>query len=324
MLRLFRAVLCFGAMTTGFAQSPGVNDLSRHDFLYAGESHERRIFLFRGGKVTWSFDEPEGVNGELSGAFSVSSRGYDHLRLMHPPNHPKLDMHVARPDISLLDNPIWNSLATQHSCFSEGNGLARRYRSEIGPLSGIETPSSSAYDELAALVPAGDVAVLFLRDRSDFPTDWEVVRDGTLVQMVCDRRPDEPKLSQPIELLGPSDFAEMVALAKLTEPGPFRDGTATLGGFVGIRVDGRLGAMAGQRLSPDGFREVSAVCTRPDFRGRGFARALVASVTRSIFDSGEVPFLTSFEANAAAIRVYEEVGFRIRRRFELAVLRPPC
>lgn len=234
------------------------------------------------------------------------------------------DMHGARPDFSLLDNPIWNSLATRHSPLCEGGGLARRYRSEIGPLSGVETASSAAYDELARLVPVGDLAVLFLQDRSDFPAGWEVIRDGTLVQMVCDRRPDEPELAEQIEPLGPGDFAEMVALAKLTEPGPFRDGTPKLGGFVGIRIEGRLAAMAGQRLAPDGFREVSAVCTHPDFRGRGFARALVASVTRSIFEAGEVPFLTSFEANAGAIRVYQEVGFRIRRRFELAVVKPPA
>ena len=232
-------------------------------------------------------------------------------------------MHVARPDISLLDNPIWNSLATRHSRFAVGDRLARRYRSEIGPLSGVAMPSSAAYRELAALVPAGDLAVLFLENRSDFPAGWEVVRDGTLVQMVCGEQPEQPELPQRIEPLGPNDFAEMVALAKLTEPGPFRDGTPELGGFVGIRIEGRLAAMAGQRLSPEGFREVSAVCTHPDFRGRGFARSLVAAVARNICDAGEVPFLTSFEANAGAIRVYEQVGFRGRRRFELAVVRPP-
>jgi ribosomal protein S18 acetylase RimI-like enzyme len=225
--------------------------------------------------------------------------------------------------MSLLDNPIWNSLATRHSRFALGNRLARRYRPEIGPLSGVQTPSSAAYGDLAALVPAGDLAVLFLEDRSHFPAGWEVVRDGTLVQMVCGEQPEEQELPQAIEPLSPSDFAQMVALAKLTEPGPFRDGTPELGGFVGIRVDGRLAAMAGQRLSPEGFREVSAVCTHPDFRGRGFARALVAAVARNICDTGEVQFLTSFEANAGAIRVYTQVGFRVRRRFELAVVRPP-
>jgi predicted GNAT family acetyltransferase len=115
----------------------------------------------------------------------------------------------------------------------------------------------------------------------------------------------------------------MVALASLTEPGPFRQQTATLGGFVGIRMAGRLAAMAGRRLSPAGFTEVSAVCTHPEFRGRGYARALVAAVARGIEDEGRVPFLTSFETNVGAVRVYEQVGFTVRRRFALAVLKPP-
>ena len=226
-------------------------------------------------------------------------------------------------DFSLLDNPIWSSLNTRHARFAEANGSARRYRSEIGPLSGVRQPSRDAFAELAALLAEGDLAVLFLHDRGDFPAGWDVVRDGTLVQMVCPAQPEKSELAERIVRLGPEDVSEMVALAKLTEPGPFREGTPTLGGFVGIRLDGRLAAMAGQRLSPSGFTEVSAVCTHPDFRGRGFARALVAAVARNIFDAGDVPFLTSFEANAGAIRVYEQVGFAIRRRFELAVVKPP-
>jgi predicted GNAT family acetyltransferase len=145
-----------------------------------------------------------------------------------------------------------------------------------------------------------------------------------LVQMICTAVPEEPEVAERIVALGQEDVAEMVALATLAEPGPFRDGTPSLGGFLGIRVDGRLAAMAGQRLSPTGFVEVSAVCTHPDFRGRGFARVLVAAVARNIYAAGLVPFLTSIEGNAGAIRVYEQVGFVIRRRFELAVLRPPA
>ena len=229
---------------------------------------------------------------------------------------------ISPADSCLLDNPIWSSLTTRHACFAQGNELARRYDSEIGPLSGVAEPSEHAMAELGRLVPPGDVAVLFLQERRDFPKGWEIVRDGTLLQMLCSTKPDVPQLDESIQPLGPRDFAEMVALAKLTEPGPFREGTPTLGGFVGIRIEGQLAAMAGQRLSPTGFTEVSAVCTHPDFRGRGFARALVASVARNIFEAGDVPFLTSFEANTGAVRVYEQVGFRIRRRFGLAVVKP--
>lgn len=157
----------------------------------------------------------------------------------------------AAADLALLDNPIFNSLVAAHARLAEGGALARRYRSEIGPLAGVREPSAEAFAELAMLVPENDVAVLFLDRRDDFPAGWEVVRDGTLVQMICTAVPSEPGLAEPIEPLGPADFAEMVALARLTEPGPFRDGTPAMGGFVGFRVDGRLAAMggSGSRLS---------------------------------------------------------------------------
>jgi len=231
-------------------------------------------------------------------------------------------------DETLLDNPIWSSLDADHAHLAvgaeSGLRLARRYRSDIGPLSGFREPSSEAYADLAAIVPEGDIAVLFLEEAARVPAGWELVRDGRLVQMICRSVPDAPKVAEQIVRLGAADFPEMLELTKLTEPGPFRERTGELGGFLGIRVDGRLAAMAGRRLAPTGFAEVSAVCTHPEFRGRGFALALVAAVARDIHSDGRVPFLTSFEANVGAIRVYEQAGFELRRRFELAVLRPPA
>jgi ribosomal protein S18 acetylase RimI-like enzyme len=227
---------------------------------------------------------------------------------------------------ALLDNPIWNSLATRHAHLAigadVGHGLARRYPTDIGPLSAVQEPTSEAYADLAAIVPEDEVAVLFVENSLEIPAGWQLLRDGTLVQMVCPTVPDQPALAEAILLMQPADFPEMVALASLTEPGPFRVHTANLGGFAGIRVDGRLAAMAGQRLAPTGFAEVSAVCTHSDFRGRGYAQALVAAVTRNIHSQGRIPFLTSFEANTGAVRIYHQVGFVHRRIFQLAVLKP--
>ncbi len=226
---------------------------------------------------------------------------------------------------ALLDNPIWNSLVTRHAHLALGehigNGLARRYPRGIGPLSAVQEPTPEAFTDLAAIVPDGDVAVLFLDDVPEVPSGWEFLRGGTLVQMVCPTI--QASLDNAIVSMGPADTAEMVALAEITEPGPFRDETPTLGGYLGIRVDGRLAAMAGQRLSPTGFVEVSAVCTHPDYRGRGYAHALVAAVARKIHLEGRTPFLTSYESNTGAIRIYKQVGFVLRRTFQLAVLEPP-
>jgi ribosomal protein S18 acetylase RimI-like enzyme len=233
-------------------------------------------------------------------------------------------MHASNAqDFALLDHPIWHSLTTTHAHLALGTSLARRYPPEIGPLAALREPTPEAYAELAALTPAGDVVVLFLDEKPTTPIGWELVRDGRLVQMLCPVAPDVPATDHPLIPLSPFDFPEMVDLAKLTEPGPFRALTAELGSFLGIRVDGRLAAMAGERLAPTGFTEVSAVCTHPEFRGRGYAQALVAESTRNIHATGRMPFLTSFEHNASAVRVYQRLGFSIRRSFELAVLRPP-
>jgi GNAT superfamily N-acetyltransferase len=228
---------------------------------------------------------------------------------------------------ALLDNPIWNSLTTNHATLAlgahVGHGLARRYPADIGPLSAFQEPTPEAYADLAAIVPEGDVAVLFLEDQPEVPPGWQILRGGTLVQMVCPTVLKQPPHDGMIVPMNSADTPEMAALAGLTEPGPFREQTAKLGGFLGIRVDGRLAAMAGQRLSPAGFVEVSAVCTHPDFRGWGYAQALVAAVTRNIRAEGHMPFLTSLEANTGAVRIYQRVGFDVRRTLQLAVLKPP-
>jgi len=117
-----------------------------------------------------------------------------------------------------------------------------------------------------------------------------------------------------------ADVPAMVELAELTEPGPFRARTSELGEFFGIFESGHLLAMAGQRIRLPGFIEVSAVCTRPDARGRGYARVVMSEVIADILGRGALPMLHVLADNHAAIRVYEALGFTHRRRLHLAVL----
>ena len=117
-----------------------------------------------------------------------------------------------------------------------------------------------------------------------------------------------------------ADGPEALSLATLTQPGPFFRKTHRLGGFVGVKVDGRLAAMAGERLKPDGFTEVSGVCTHPDFRGRGYAGALMRAVAQRILERGEVPFLHVYADNAGAIALYESLGFRFRSEMTFVVM----
>jgi ribosomal protein S18 acetylase RimI-like enzyme len=219
-----------------------------------------------------------------------------------------------------LDNPIWYALTSRQADLALGDDRARRFPPGIGPLAGLCDQSEHAYASLAELAQPDESLVLFLDAPARVPAGWTLEVSGELPQMLCERRlPPPPKL--PVIELSESDVPEMLALTRLTRPGPFREQTWSLGGYVGIKVAGKLAAMAGERLHVDGYTEISAVCTHPDFQGKGYASALVAVVANRILDRGEIPFLHTGSANTQAIRVYEKLGFRQRRRVHLAVLK---
>ncbi|MGB6193116.1 MAG: GNAT family N-acetyltransferase [Terracidiphilus sp.] len=227
------------------------------------------------------------------------------------------------PGTHFLDNPIWHSLLTDHSNLALGDDLARRYPADIGPLSGMADQSRAAYEALRALAGANGTLALFLEEPARDQSGWTLVRTGAMSQMIFNgsAAPSPGPLS-PAATLRPltfEDVNEMVELAELTEPGPFRRRTATLGNFFGIFEGGRLLAMAGQRSRPSGFIEVSAVCTHPDARGRGYAYAAMASVVDDILRQSAVPFLHVLAENYSAIRVYERLGFVQRRPLHLGV-----
>jgi GNAT superfamily N-acetyltransferase len=224
-----------------------------------------------------------------------------------------------------LDNPIWNALLTDHNALALWEGPARRYPADIGPLSGVPDQSSASYEALRTLAGPGDVLALFLQEPPVPPPGWTLQRGGLIRQMVCTTPKNEqpPALAEGASLrrLAAEDVPAMLALAELTEPGPFRTRTIELGNFFGIFDAGQLVAMAGQRLSLPGFTEVSAVCTHPDARGRGYSRALMSVVIEDIVGQEKVPFLHVFADNHSAIRIYESIGFTQRRTFHLAVVK---
>jgi len=235
------------------------------------------------------------------------------------------DISGPRADESLLDNPIWNALCTEQKSLALDAGLAMRFPAAIGPLSGIAKETGAAYDSLRTIAGAGGTVVLFMQAPPAPPSNWTLVRGGLLVQMICrtvlDSEPRTLPLGTMIRRLTTADVPEMMALAELTEPGPFRDRTIELGIFFGAFESDRLVAMAGQRMALPQFIEVSAVCTHPDARGKGYARALMSLVMDDIRLSGKAPFLHAFADNFSAIRVYENLGFTLRRTFHLAVLK---
>ncbi|TWB14181.1 putative GNAT family acetyltransferase [Nitrospirillum amazonense] len=230
-----------------------------------------------------------------------------------------MDPTVA--DLSLLDNPVWNALTTAHHTLGQVRGLAARYQDDISPLAGLAGPTAAALANLAALVPSGRGVGVVSPVALDIPTGaWQVLRAREIDQMVCEALAPQP--ATPAIRLTAADVPDMVDLAKRTEPGPFLDGTIRMGAYFGLRSpDGRLMAMTGQRMRLPGLREVSAVCTDPDFRGRGLALALVSAVAAGIIAEGEIPFLHVKTENEGAKRVYEKLGFRVRRAVHFIVLR---
>ncbi len=219
-----------------------------------------------------------------------------------------------------LDRPAWNALAGPHAALAEGGPLARRYKPDIIPFAAARDESPDCLAALAALPRPDEVMVLVETHAPAVPPGFATVATGRVVQMTLARTPD-PVADDRIEPLTETDAAEMLALAKLTEPGPFTLKAQALGTFFSIRIDGRIAAMAGERMKPEGFAELSGVCAHPDFRGRGLARLLSIFVTQRILARGEAPFLHAWDHNAPAISLYETIGFEVRTRLKLVAVR---
>jgi predicted GNAT family acetyltransferase len=190
----------------------------------------------------------------------------------------------------------------------------------------MKEQSPECYRALGELYSPGESALLFLDSDPKLPPGWQKLKHLPLDQMICEAAPgpQDQEREFRFEALGANDVPEMLALTALTEPGPFRSRTYELGVFLGVREDGRLAAMAGQRLALPGFTEISAVCTHPDFRGRGYGLALVATFAGAIHARGETPILHVLPSNIAAIRVYQAAGFTLRRKLQVVVISPPA
>ncbi len=221
-----------------------------------------------------------------------------------------------------LDNIIWKALTTRQSHFAEGSDGARRFVPEVGPLAAFEPASDRTYSSLASLVKDGGTVGVFLNDAYEPRTGWEFIAGAPLLQMICENGASPHSNGHlKIETLGDKDSPEMIELTALTKPGPFGPRTHELGHYVGIRDGEKLVAMVGERLKVPGYTEVSAVCTHPDHLGKGYAALLVSEVMRAIRERGETPFLHVRAHNARAIALYERLGFRVRWRGHVAVLR---
>lgn len=218
-----------------------------------------------------------------------------------------------------LDRPAWQALTTRQSHLSLGDAHARRFLPSYSPFAAAADDSPVCLTALAGLVPEdGAIAILQAGD-CPLPPGTSVAKSGAGVQMIAHSMVPS-RAGFAMEPLTDADAPAMIALATLTEPGPFLPRTHELGNFVGIKLDGRLVAMAGERMKLPGYTEVSGVCTHPDYRGKGYADALTRIVAQRIFERGETPFLHAYVSNTGAIRLYESLGFSVRCPVTMTVL----
>lgn len=216
-------------------------------------------------------------------------------------------------NFEMLDNPIWHALATYQQDFAIQNAHAKILPSEVGRFGAIESPTPENLEGLAQLLIENDATIaLFTPQQIKFPDNLKLLTTLEVRQMICQNLKPSPKLE--LCELTPADVPNMLELIELTKPGPFAKRTIELGQFWGIHVDRQLVAMTGERLHLPGYCEVSSVCTHPDFRGQGFAQALMTKLCQDILARGEMPFLHVMTSNTGAAKVYEQLGFVERKK----------
>ncbi len=226
---------------------------------------------------------------------------------------------MSNCDLKLLDRPIWSALTTRQRDLAEGNAMALRFPNAIGPFADVADMSPASFAALGGLMAPSDYVVLFTHDAVTAPPGFKVSLAETGEQMIGTPA-QSPLLGADMVRLGAEDVPAMLALTDLTKPGPFNKRTHELGTFLGIRVAGELVAMAGERMKPGNFTEMTAVCVHPAHRGRGYAQALLGAIARQIVARGEIPFLHVFSSNASAIALYQRQGMEIRRRLHVTAL----
>jgi predicted GNAT family acetyltransferase len=221
----------------------------------------------------------------------------------------------------LLDNPVWNALNSGNKNLAEGNERAKYFPKEVAPFVGLKDGSWEDFNMLHDLLPIGSIAAVVTPEDIVIPELWTLILETKLLQMVCDNPAPPGIFEYDLVPLETRHVPEMIALTKLTNPGPFYTRTIEFGNYTGIFLADRLVAMAGFRLQASPFIEISAVCTHPDHLGKGFAATLILHLAGLIRSNAGIPFLHSRTDNERAIKLYERLGFVNRRQMTINIIK---
>jgi predicted GNAT family acetyltransferase len=219
-----------------------------------------------------------------------------------------------------LDNPVWFSLNSVHQHLAIGGDLAKRYPSDVVPFSALKEYTDQAYKELAGIIDIGETVIVDGVSNLD-SAQWEILRSVSTFELICTEPISVPEHDLAVQKLTAKDVPEMMALVELTKPGPFKIRTIELGSYFGIHQDNQLVAMVGSRIYTSNYREISAVCTHPDYRGKGYASLLTTLLAHQFQQDGITPFLQVSTTKFGAKRLYEKLGFEVQQEIEAAVMR---
>jgi len=219
----------------------------------------------------------------------------------------------------MLANIFWRALTGSHAHIASGTDRVRRYAPGFPAIIAFADPARPDFASLAAYCEPGDRFYCGEWGGPE-PAGWKIEVDTRMCAMLWAGASPRAVGSGDVVRLGAEHVPQMLALAALTKPGPYAQRPLEIGEWYGIVEEGRVVAMAGERAHAGGLREVSGVCTLPEFQGRGYAKRLTEHVIRSQLARGLTPFLHVASANARARAIYERMGFVVDQEIPLRVV----
>jgi len=219
----------------------------------------------------------------------------------------------------ILENPVWQALSTRDSRFNQGDQVVKYFSSEVSPFLGMDSWEDEHQHILLQSMPKGRSFSVMIQDKINFIDEFEVVFTTPLYQMVCNKLNPALQDGKKSIALDLKNVPEMLALTELTKPGPFLPETINFGNYIGLFDEEKLVSMAGERLHAENFTEISAVCTDPEYLGKGLAAHLLREAANKVIQDGFTPFLHVRADNSRAIAMYERLGFEKRTEMYFAV-----